>query len=739
MALHSNCILIAVVGGKGGVGKSVFAANLTAAMTAELRTPVLLIDCDSKSVGDQNVITGLKPIKTLRELANSTTSLNSVPIQQILAQHQTGFAYLGAVRGPEEILSVSPESISKLIEHFSRSFKFIVVDCGNDLGPMQNAVLQDATAISIVSTPEILVVQQTQRMLHELMTQSFPKDIFQLVINKVSANGLQPQMIAQHLGLMPMALIPSDEASIMASITQSKPFVITQPKSPLSAAYFDFIRKLSSGTLQKLKLSQKPRASTFNQVAQANIQANNSDPQNQSSSRSLDPWIALKLRVHSELIRTVDLKKILAEANDSESKEKELRSKTQRDISQIVDKEGPELSREERQKLVKEVLEEALGLGPLEDMLADPAITEIMVNGANRIFIEKAGKVQLSGVKFTSNDHLRRIIERIVTPLGRQINTSSPYVDARLKDGSRVNAVIEPLSLDGPALTIRKFKKGGISAEKYVDYGSITKNMLDFLKISVECGYNIVISGGTGSGKTSLLNMISQFIPANERVITVEDAAELQLQQEHVVRLETRPASMEGSNAVTIRDLIKNALRMRPDRIVVGETRDGAALDMLQAMNTGHDGSMTTTHANSPRECIARLETLVMMSGLDLPVRAIREQISGAVDLIVQIVRMSDGSRKVISITEVVGMQGDIVTLAEIFRFKETGYDKNRKVLGQFQATGTVPSFVQEIKDRGVHIPMEIFSNEGAPKAVAASNGPTTNPPQGTNPNKKAG
>jgi septum site-determining protein MinD len=349
-----------------------------------------------------------------------------------------------------------------------------------------------------------------------------------------------------------------------------------------------------------------------------------------------------------------------------------------------------------------------------------------MVNGANKIFIEKAGKVQLSGIKFTSNDHLRRITERIVTPLGRQINNATPYVDARLKDGSRVNAVIEPLSLDGPALTIRKFKKGGITPEKYIEYGSATKNMLDFLKISVEYGYNVVISGGTGSGKTSLLNMISQFIPVHERVITVEDAAELQLMQEHVVRLETRPPSMEGTNAVSIRDLIKNALRMRPDRIVVGETRDGAALDMLQAMNTGHDGSMTTTHANSPRECIARLETLVMMSGLDLPVRAIREQISGAVDLIVQIVRLSDGSRKIVSVTEVVGMQGDVVTLAEIFRFKETGYDKNRRILGQFQATGTVPSFVQEIKDKGGHIPMEIFSNDSSKPAPAAAVKPAT-------------
>jgi septum site-determining protein MinD len=368
-------------------------------------------------------------------------------------------------------------------------------------------------------------------------------------------------------------------------------------------------------------------------------------------------------------------------------------------------------------------------LGPLEDLLADPNVTEIMVNGHKKIFLEKAGKVQLSPVTFTSNDHLRRIIERIVTPLGRQINESSPYVDARLKDGSRVNAVIEPLAIDGPALTIRKFKKGGISPEKYAEYGSITKPMIDFLRICVENGLNVVISGGTGSGKTSLLNMLSSFIPSNERVITVEDAAELQLQQEHVVRLETRPSSMEGTNAITIRDLIKNALRMRPDRIIVGECRDGAALDMLQAMNTGHDGSMTTTHANSPRECIARLETLCLMSGMDLPIRAIREQVAGAVNLIVQISRLSDGSRKVLSITEVSGLQGDVVTLAEIFRFKETGYDKNRRIQGTFQSTGVVPSFIQKLSDKGVVIPREIFSNDPRPAGT-----PEQKPPQGPKP-----
>ncbi len=724
MALNPQCNLIAVLGGKGGVGKSVVAANFAAAMTMEMRTPVLLIDCDTKSAGDQNIITGLKPLKTLRELANSAQSLNATPIQQIVTQHPSGFAYLGAVRGPDEILSVPPDNLAKLIEFFSRSFKYIVVDVGNDIGPMQQAILQDATAIMITATPEILVVQQTQRMINELLTQAYPKEMFQLILNKFSNSGLQPQVIGQHLGLLPLSLIPSDEATTSASLRDSKPFVTTNPKSPLSAAYFDLVRKLTGGILQRLKSVQKPKpvaptAATGGGSAESAVPAN---------TQGYDAKTLLKLRIHSELIRTIDLKKLLAEAGDSESKEKELRGKTQRDIAQIVDKEAPDLARDERQKLVKDVLEEALGLGPLEDMLADPTISEIMVNGANKIFIEKSGKVQLSGIKFTSNDHLRRIIERIVTPLGRQINNATPYVDARLKDGSRVNAVIEPLALDGPALTIRKFKKGGINPEKYIEFGSATKNMLDFLKIAVEYGYNVVISGGTGSGKTSLLNMISQFIPAHERVITVEDAAELQMMQEHVVRLETRPPSMEGTNAVTIRDLIKNALRMRPDRIVVGETRDGAALDMLQAMNTGHDGSMTTTHANSPRECIARLETLVMMSGLDLPVRAIREQISGAVDLIVQIVRLSDGSRKIISITEVNGMQGDVVTLAEIFRYKETGYDKNRKIIGQFQATGTVPSFAQEIKDKGGHIPMEIFSNEAPKPATQAPAAPAGTP-----------
>lgn len=708
MALHPNCSLIGVIGGKGGVGKSVFAANLACSLLVEMRAKVLLIDADSKSVGDQNIITGLKPLKILKDLATHTGSLSQAPIQNFVTPHPSGLSFIGAVRSPEEKLDVPVDNLLKSLDYVSRHFQYIVVDLGNDIGHLQMAILQEATTAMLITTPEILVVTQTQRILNEMMSATFPKDMFQLVLNKFSAGGVSPQAISTQLQMPIIGAIPQDDMTTMSALQRLTPFVLSQPKSPISAAYTDISRKLTGGILQKLKSINKPKAPI---VAPTQGGANKAE----SSDTSLDPKTQLKLRVHNELIRTSDINKLMAEAKGDESKQNELRERVKRDITQILDRESPDLARDERSKVIKEVLEESLGLGPLEDLLADSAVSEIMVNGAKKIFIEKAGKVQMSGTTFTSNDHLRRIIERIVLPLGRQINNMTPYVDARLKDGSRVNAVIEPLAIDGPALTIRKFKKGGVSPEKYIEYGSMSPNMVQFLRICVENGLNIVISGGTGSGKTTLLNMLSSFIPSNERIITVEDAAELQLQQEHVVRLETRPGVGDGSHSITIRDLIKNALRMRPDRIVVGECRDGAALDMLQAMNTGHDGSMTTTHANSARECLSRIETLCMMAGMDLPIKAIREQVATAVHLIVQVSRLSDGSRRVLGITEVTGIQGEGITLGEIFKFKETGMDKNRKIQGQFQAVGYIPSFIQKLADKGVVVPRDLFSNEQKP------------------------
>jgi len=722
VVISSSCHLIAVAGGKGGVGKSVFAANLAAAILMELRTQVLLIDCDQKSCGDQNVLTGLKPLKTLAEVTQFQGSLSPQSIPQIVTTHASGLAYIGAVRGPEEKFNVNPEAILKPLEFLSRHFKFIVVDLGNDLGPLQHQILMEATALMIVTMPDLLVINQTQRMIQDLLTNTYPIDMFQLIINKYSQGSLSPQAIAQTLRLQPLAMIPQDDVTTSGSISRGLPFVLSGNKTPIAAAYHDLVRRFAGGPLQKLKSTQKPTSAPAVMTTQGSASAQSTaSAMMQGTSEDVDPRNVLKIRIHSELIKAMDLKKGIADTNGDRAKEEALRQKTLASITQIVDKEAPGTARDERSKIIKEVLEEALGLGPLEDLLADPAVTEIMVNGYKKIFMEKSGKITLSPVTFTSNLHLRNVIERIVTPLGRRIDERTPYVDARLKDGSRVNAIIEPLSIDGPALTIRKFKKGGISADKYIAYGSMNQQMVDFIKICVENGLNVVISGGTGSGKTTLLNMMSNFIPASDRIVTVEDAAELQLQQEHVVRLETRPANMEGTGAVTIRDLVKNSLRMRPDRIVVGETRDGAALDMLQAMNTGHDGSMTTTHANSPREAVGRLETLVMMAGMELPVRAIREQISSAVHLIVQVNRLSDGSRKITSITEVCGMQGETVTMQEIFRFKETGFDKNRKIVGVFQAMGLIPTFIEKLEQKGVMIPRNMFSNDPPkPAAVVA-------------------
>jgi pilus assembly protein CpaF len=721
MVIGPQCHLIAVVGGKGGVGKSVFAANFAAALMMELRAPVLLMDADAKSCGDQNIILGVRPNKTAAEVAQFQGSLNPQAIPQMLTIHPSGLAYLPAVRGPEEVLNVNIELFMKQLEFFSRQFKFIVADVGNELKDFQMALLREATAITIITVPEVLVINQTQRLIQDLLTATFPMEMFQLVINRASQAGMNPQTIAQALRLPVVGMIPQDDITTLGALQRGQPFVIAQNKAPISAAYHDIVRRLTGGPLQRLKGLTRPQAPAVTSTgASATLSSATA-----IAGESIDVRTALKIRVHNELIKAMDLKKGITETNNDPAKESALRQKTLQSITQIVDKESPGMQREDRSRVIKEVLEEALGLGPLEDLLADPTVTEIMVNGYKKIFVEKGGKVQLSPVIFTSNLHLRNVIERIVTPLGRRIDEKTPYVDARLKDGSRVNAVIEPLSIDGPAVTIRKFKKGGISPDRYVEYGSVTKPMVDFLRICVENGLNVVISGGTGSGKTSLLNMLSSFIPSNERIVTVEDAAELQMQQEHVVRLETRPANMEGTGAVTIRDLVKNALRMRPDRIVVGETRDGAALDMLQAMNTGHDGSMTTTHANSPRECLGRLETLCMMSGMDLPVRVIREQISTAVQLIVQISRLSDGSRRITSITEVCGMQGETVTLQEIFRFKETGFDKNRRILGAFQATGMIPTFIEKLEQKGVVISRDIFNNEPKPQQTAAKPNPT--------------
>ncbi|HQL38383.1 MAG TPA: CpaF family protein [Anaerolineaceae bacterium] len=379
-------------------------------------------------------------------------------------------------------------------------------------------------------------------------------------------------------------------------------------------------------------------------------------------------------------------------------------------FEQILSEENIILSKPERARMFDQITAEILGFGPLQPLLEDETITEIMVNGHKNIYVERKGKIYRVPMTFENNEHVMRIIERIVSPLGRRIDESSPYVDARLPDGSRVNAVIPPISLVGPVITIRKFSKKPITVDQMIEYGSITPEAVEFLKACVTARVNIVISGGTGSGKTTLLNVLSSYIPTDERIITIENAAELQLRQEHVVTLESRPPNIEGKGEITIRQLVVNALRMRPDRIIVGEIRDEAALDMLQAMNTGHDGSMTTLHSNSPRDSLARLETMTMMAGMDLPVRAIREQVSSAIDLIIHQERLRDGTRKVVYISEVTGMEGEIITLTDLFFFEQTGINPNtNKVEGRLRASGLRPKFMDKLDAAGIKLSPSIF------------------------------
>ncbi|MCS7015883.1 MAG: CpaF family protein [Gemmatales bacterium] len=411
----------------------------------------------------------------------------------------------------------------------------------------------------------------------------------------------------------------------------------------------------------------------------------------------------LKRLIHSKLIEKLDLSRVSDLANDV------LRREIRLVVERLCDTENPLLNRMERERLIDEVLDETFGFGPLEALLKDPTVSDILVNGPHKVYVERRGKLEKSEVKFRDNKHLLQIIDRMVSKVGRRVDETSPMVDARLPDGSRINAIIPPLALDGPCLSIRRFGANPLKLEDLLNFKAFTPEMAMLMEAAIKARLNIIISGGTGCGKTTLLNTLSSFIPAEERIITIEDAAELQLQQDHVVRLETRPPNIEGKGEVTTRDLVRNALRMRPDRIIIGECRGPEALDMLQAMNTGHEGSLTTLHANSPRDAQARLETMIMMAGFELPVKAMRQQIASAIDLIIQANRLQGGPRKVTSITEVVGMEQDIIIMQDIFRFRQLGVDQNGRAFGQFEATGVRPTFMHRLEAAGIRLPANLF------------------------------
>ena len=424
-----------------------------------------------------------------------------------------------------------------------------------------------------------------------------------------------------------------------------------------------------------------------------------------STQKEADPYFQLKSDIQNKVIDELDI-----DFNDISDQNEDLKQKINLILTKHIEAETLNMTNNQKKSIKEELLDEIIGFGPITALLADGNITEIMVNGPNHVYIEKSGKLVLTDAKFKNDNHVIHVIKKIVAPIGRRIDESSPMVDARLPNGSRVNAIIPPLAIDGPSITIRKFADDPYKVEDLVNFGTLNSKMAELLKYCVEGSLNILVSGGTGSGKTTTLNVLSSFIPNDERIVTIEDAAELQLSQEHVVRLETRPANIEGKGEVSIRDLVKNSLRMRPDRIIVGEVRSGEALDMLQAMNTGHDGSLTTGHANTPRDMLSRLETMVLMSGMNLPIKAIRDQASSAIDLIIQQSRLMDGSRKITHITEVQGMEGEVIILQDIFKYEQRGLDSKGKLKGDFVFTGIMPKFLQKLRDKGINIPQDLLS-----------------------------
>jgi len=676
--MNTTAQVISIFGTKGGVGKTFIATNLAATLRLQSGLKIALLTFDAT--------------KTDVSLMLGTTEVTR----------------LEGPRKAQELPSVIAEAC--------RTHAYVLIDAGSVLSEFAAAAFEHSNLILLVITPDVVAVRHTNRTIEMFESIKLPLGMVKMVINRAESRGnFRSREVKDQFPITVIAEIPSDGRLAGLSMNQGIPVVSFGESSRLKDAFKRlaasltehpewFVRQatLDPSALQRVMQPSDERSKSFPH----DPAASNGEPQE-------DPLRLLKRRIHARLIERFDLKRLdlTALTMNNPAMAKQLKGRVEQlTIELLAEETGLVPDMEQRARFVKEIVDEILGLGPLEELMRDHEISDILVNGKDTIYIERHGKLFLTGRRFLSNDQLITVIERIVAPLGRRVDESNPMVDARLPDGSRVNAIIPPLSVAGPMLSIRKFMRGRYAMEDLIRLETLTPAMATFLDACVKARKNIIVSGGAGSGKTTVLNALSAFLPDGERIITIEDAAELRLRQQHWIPLEARPPNIEGKGAVTIRQIFRNVLRMRPDRIIIGECRGDETLDMLQAMNTGHEGSMTTIHANSPQDVITRLDALVLMSNIELPVRAVREQIISALDLIVHTARLSDGSRKITHITALTGTE-ERVSFEDLFIFRQHGVDVQGRVLGEFLSTQHRPSFFEEFKAKGIPLDERIFSN----------------------------
>jgi len=706
--------VITVVGAKGGVGQTTFACNIAVALQ-NIGKNVVVLDFNTGLLGELSLMLQMTVDKTLIDLLPVINQLTGELIKGFVSKHSTGLDFLSCATEKKEIENIKPAHMSKIIDSFQTSYDFVVVNLGKGFSDVQIAAYDASDLVFLLFVPELLSLFHTRKVLEGFVENHFPPQMIKIVLNKSGLKkSLSPEQISESLKQDIFWELPYDAETAYDAINKGIPIVLNAPKAGFSRRIIQLAQNLSfaeaeeekgkgifAGIREVLTKARKDYArkevsdGTGKQVAQKDI------------------YEPLKEKIYRKLVDRIKEKQIDVLNVKSKQQEEQAKKQIERETENLLAQEGANLSeRVDRIRLTKEIMDRALGLGPIEDLLKDPTITEVMVNGTDRIYVERKGKITLTNKRFSSVDELMNIIQRIVIPLGRRVDESSPMVDARLADGSRVNVIIPPLSLVGPTITIRKFSKELFTFSDLIHFGTMTAEVVEFLRVCVLLRKNIIISGGTGTGKTTMLNVVSGFVPVDERIVTIEDSAELRLPQEHIISLEARPPNIEGKGQVSIRQLVINSLRMRPDRIVIGECRGGEALDMLQAMNTGHDGSLTTIHANNPRDCLSRLETLVLMAGMELPVTAIREQIVAAVNIVVQLSRFSDGTRKVTKVCEITGKEQNSIVMSSLFEYRQTGLGEKGKVQGEFYSVGVVPTFIDEVKSKGIKLDLNIFQKK---------------------------